>query len=98
MKLLLEDGSTISFETSRQTGAFEAQAADAEGVDATLKEVSGTAGSALKEAIQNIRGKLGEASPAEIKLEVSVSASAKAGVVFASSEVGGNIKITATWK
>jgi hypothetical protein len=98
MKLILEDGSAISFEASRQIGAFEAQNAGGEMVEETLKKVSETAGSALKEAIQNIRGKLGEAAPAEIKLEVNVSASAKAGVVFASSAVGGNIKITATWK
>ena len=98
MKIQLEDGSAIYFETASPASAFEAQAAQGGAVDATLKEVSDTAGSALKEAILSVRNKLGEAVPSEISLEISVSTNAKAGVVFASSEVGGNIKITATWK
>ena len=98
LKVELEDGSEIYFATTLATEDFAAQGGHGEKAVTTLKQISTTIGASLKESISNILSQLGDAKPEELKIEVGVSLNAKAGVVFASTEAGGSIKVTATWK
>jgi len=93
----LKDGSEITFEVSKNDGAFDTQGVS-EKVEVTLEKVSTFGAKVLKESIENIKQTLDSIKPDELEIEIGLTVGLEGSIIVTKSTVEANITIKATWK